>query len=273
MADSKGPLEGKRIIVTRAVEQSETLVAELRRNGATAVLLPMVSFAPPEDPGALDRALRNLASFEWIFLTSQNALRALHDRCGFAGLSLGELTRGVRIAAVGPATAEAARELGLQVEYVALKHQGVALAHELAERIKGQRVFLPRSDRANQDLVDVLKQLDVQVTEVVAYRTLSPNDEEIASFVAEIDRGADAILFFSPSAVHHLRDILGGARFMILSRRTAFAAIGPVTEKAVRLAGVDRVILAKETQVGAVTDALIEFFSSSQPLQAGAKRG
>ncbi|MGB2628595.1 MAG: uroporphyrinogen-III synthase [Candidatus Acidiferrum sp.] len=273
MVDSHKSLEGKRIVVTRAVEQSESLVAELRTNGATAVLLPMVSFAPPEDSSALDEVLRSLTSFRWIFLTSQNALRALQDRCAFLGLSLPELTAGVRIAAVGPATAEAAQQAGLQIAYVALKHQGVALARELADEVRGHKVLLPRSDRASQDLVDVLTGLEADVTEVVAYRTLSPNEAEIRSFVAEVDRGADAILFFSPSAVHHLRDILGAARFVILSRHAAFTAIGPVTEKAVRGTGVERVISAKDTHVAAVIGALIEFFSFEKALQAGAKRG
>ena len=273
MGESHKSLEGKRIVVTRAVEQSEALVAELRTSGATAVLLPMVRFAPPEDLRALDGVLRTLRSFDWIFLTSQNALRALEDRCRLLGLSLRELTAGVPIAAVGPATADAAQEVGLEITYIAVKHQGVALARELADRVRGQRVLLPRSDRASQDLIDVLKQLGAEVTEVVAYRTLSPNEAEMRAFEAEVDRGADAILFFSPSAVHHLRDILGAARFVILSRHAAFTAIGPVTEKAVRATGVERVISAKETHVTAVIDALIEFFSCPQPLQAGAKRG
>jgi len=273
VVDSNKSLHGKRIIVTRAMEQSETLVAELRRNEAIAVLLPMVSFAPPEDIGRLDAVIGTLTSFGWLFLTSQNALRALHERCVSLGLSLPDLTSGVQIAAVGPATAEAAQEVGLQIAYIAVKHQGVALARELAERVRGQRVLLPRSDRANQDLVDVLRQLGARVTEVVAYRTLSPNQDEIKGFVAEVDRGADAILFFSPSAVHHLRDILGAARFVILSRYAAFTAIGPVTEKAVSATGVERIVSAKDTHVTAVIDALLEFFASSQPVQAGAKRG
>jgi uroporphyrinogen III methyltransferase/synthase len=273
VVESNKVLQGKRVIVTRAAEQSEILVAELRKNGATAVPLPMVSFGPPDDLAPFHEALRNLTSFRWIFLTSQNTVPALQERCAALGVSLLELTAGVQIAAVGPATAEAAQEAGLQVAYVARKHQGVALAQELAERVKGQKVLLPRSDRANQDLVEVLGKLNAQVTEVIAYRTLSPSDREIESYLAEINCGADVILFFSPSAVHHLQDMLGAAKFVILSRNAAFIAIGPVTEKALRATGVERVISAKDTHASAVVDSLIEFFSSGKQLQAGAKRG
>jgi uroporphyrinogen III methyltransferase/synthase len=273
VADFNQALQGKRVIVTRAVEQSENLVAELRKNGATTVLVPMVSFAPPEDIAPFDEVLRNLHSFHWLFLTSQNAIRAIQDRSLSLELSMLEMMRGVQIAAVGPATAEAAEEAGLKVTYVAQKHQGVALAQELAERVKGQRVLLPRSDRANQDLVELLNKLGAPVTEVIAYRTIRPAEDEIAKYASEIERGADAILFFSPSAVRHLQDIVGAAKFVILSRAAAFTAIGPVTEKALRAAGVQRIISAKDTQVMAVIDALIDFFSASNQLQAGAKRG
>ena len=274
MVDSHKVLEAKRVIVTRAAEQSETLLAELRKIGATAVLLPMVCFAPPDDFEPLDEALRNLRYFQWVFLTSQNAVRALLDRCASQGLSLQELIRGVQIAAVGPATAEAAQEAGLEVAYVAQKHQGVALAEELAERVRGQKVLLPRSDRATHDLVEALVTRGARVTEVVCYKTLRPREGEIQGYRKEIDRGADAILFFSPSAVHHLQDILGAARFVILSRETAFGAIGPVTEKALRSTGVQRIISAKDTHALAVINSLVDFFASgtTQP-QAGVKRG
>jgi uroporphyrinogen-III synthase len=133
--------------------------------------------------------------------------------------------------------------------------------------------LLPRSDRANQELVEALNKLGAHVTEVIAYRTIRPTEGEITKYASEIERGADAILFFSPSAVHHLQDILGAAKFVILSRTAAFTAIGPVTEKALGAVGVQRIISAKDTQVTAVIDSLVDFFSTSNQLQAGAKRG
>jgi uroporphyrinogen III methyltransferase/synthase len=274
VAETNKTLHGKRVIVTRAVEQSETLVDALRSYGAVPVLLPMVSFAPPEDSEPLEAVLKNLRQFDWIFLTSQNALRAMQDRCAMMGLQLVEMSAAVSVAAVGPATAEAAEHAGLKIAYVAQKHQGVALAEELGERVRGKRVLLPRSDRANRDLVEVLDHLGARVTEVIAYKTIRPNEAETKKHLSEIEKGADAVLFFSPSSVHHLRDTLGAARFVILSREIAFTAIGSVTERALRAAGVERVIASKDTHVTAVVDALTDFFSTSeQKLSVGAKRG
>jgi len=272
--DSATPLKGKRVVVTRAAEQSEQLVKALREKGAVPVLVPMVAFGLPEDLSLLDEAIRELRSYDWIFLTSQNALRALQQRSEFLKLSLAQGVGGARIAAVGPATAEAAVDAGLKVAYVARRHQGVSLAEELAGEIRGKPVLLPRSDRANPELVEKLERLGAQVKEIVAYKTIRPDDQDVSKVEAMVRDGAEAVLFFSPSAVHHLQELLGNERFQELSRRSAFAAIGPVTEEELRKAKVERVVLAKDTTVAGVVAALTDYFSQPGPrLPAGVKPG
>lgn len=273
MGETYKGLKGKRIIVTRAAEQSEALVQALRGADAIPVLLPMVTFALPNDPSPMDESIRGLSQFNWLFLTSQNALRALENRCTLLGLSLQGLVKGVQIAAVGPATAEAIQHSGMEVAYVAKKHQGVALAHELSAVVKDKRIFLPRSDRANLDLVQALVQFGALVTEVVAYKTILPTESESRGYLQELELGADAVLFFSPSAVHNLQDMLKAARFVVLSRTSVFTAIGPITERALRAAGVGRILSAADTNVSAVLQVLDENFSKSvETLPAGAKR-
>jgi uroporphyrinogen III methyltransferase/synthase len=266
-------LKGKRVVVTRAAEQSEHLVQALLEKGAVPILLPLVAFAPPDDPLPLDEAIGGLSRYDWIFLTSQNALRALQERSHLLNLNLAQAMAGVRVAAVGPATAEAAEHAGLRVAHVATRHQGVALAEELAEELKGKSVFLPRSDRANPDLVYQLQRQGAQVTEIVAYKTIRTNDNDPRRVEAMIRDGADAVLFFSPSAAHHLQDLLGNEKFVEFSGHTVFAAIGPVTEDALRKAKAARVILARDTAVSAVLAALADYFSQPQPrLSAGVKQ-
>jgi len=272
--DSANSLKGKRVVVTRAAEQSEQLVQALRERGAVPVLAPMVAFGPPDDASLLDEAIQELRYYDWIFLTSQNALRALQERCHLLKLSLAQITVGVRVAAVGPATAEAAENAGLKVAHVATKHQGVSLAEELSKELKGKRVLLPRSDQANPELVKKLKEMGAQVKEIVAYKTIRPDNKDLARAEAMTREGADAVLFFSPSAVHHLQDLLGNEKFLEFSRRSVFAAIGPVTEEALRKAKVDRVVLAQDTTVAAVLAALTKFFSQRGPgLSTGVKPG
>lgn len=265
-------LAGKRVVVTRAAEQSEALVQALKEQGAVPVLAPMVAFAPPDEPGLLDEAIRGVGQCDWMLLTSQNAVRALQERCEALGIMLGPSMRNVRIAAVGAGTAEAAEHAGLSVEYVATRHQGTALAEELGEKIKGKKVLLPRSDRANPDLLKKLEDAGAKVKEVVAYKTLRP-DEVTLRRTEQLLRGdADAVLFFSPSAVHHLLETLGDSKFVELSKRAVFTAIGPVTQQALRKARIERVLTARDATVGAVVTELVEYFSASAAkLPIGAK--
>jgi len=271
-ASSTG-LAGKRIVITRAAAQSEALVRELIVRGAIPVVLPLVSFAEPQDSAPLDAAIAEIQQFDWMMLTSAQAVRAVIKRGEELKISLNHAENKLQIACVGPATAEAARRAGLRVEYVAETHTGAALAEELGKRLKGAKVFLPRSDRANPDLPPALKRHGALVTEVIAYRTLRPTaiDERNLRLVA--DGAADAVLFFSPSAVQHFAELFGGQQLRALQDKLAITAVGPVTANALREAGVQRTVLAGDTTATAVVEALEKHFAGTvKQAQAGAKR-
>ncbi len=273
MAESSAnALLGKRVVITRAAEQSQSLLAALRERGAQPILLPMVAFAPPDDLPALDDSLRRMREYHWVFFTSQNAVRALQERSEHLKLSLRDAVGTAQIAAVGPTTAEAARAAGLSIAYVAKEHHGVALAQELQAEVRGKRVLLPRSDRANHDLVETLQRLGAHVTEIVAYKTLHPASDDTRYLENILQDVPDAVLFFSPSAVHHLRELLGPQSFQNLAAKSVFAAIGTVTVRALREAGVPRVIVASDTSASAILECLASFFvNSGHSLPAGAK--
>ena len=263
--DPAGGLRGKRVVVTRALDQSRELLRALEEKGAVPVVLPMVAFAPSDNLAELDEALRQMSRFDWVFVTSQNALRALQERCQAIHADISATMGGVRVAAVGPATAEALKSAGIEVAYSATKHQGVSLAQELSTEVRGKSVLLPRSDHANPELVQQLKSLGAAVKEVVAYKTVLPDDSALSQTRAALQQKVDAILFFSPSAVHHLQDILGSEKVLELSGRAIFAAIGPVTAKALRAAGVERILLAGDTTVASIVIALQRHFSAPRP--------
>jgi uroporphyrinogen-III synthase len=266
------PLAGKRVVVTRAAEQCQSVVEALHEAGAGAVLLPLVAFAAADNLDELDDCLKGTGRFDWIFFTSQNAVRALQERAVAIGIALRQSFSGAKIAAVGPATADAAGAAGLNVDYVSQVHNGVALAQELAEKVRGKSVFLPRSDRANLDLIEELLRLGARVKPVVAYKTVAPEVDSRKADELLAKGGVDAVLFFSPSAVHRLREMLGAERFRELGERAGFVAIGPVSEKALREERVGRILLARDTTVAATIAALTEFFlKTGQAQPAGAK--
>jgi uroporphyrinogen III methyltransferase/synthase len=237
------------------------------------VVLPLVAFADPEDFAPLDKAIAEIEQFDWIILTSAQAVRAVVKRSEDLKRSLIHSGSKLRIASVGPVTAEAARQAGLPVEYVAETHSGAALAEELGNQLYGAKVFLPRSDRANPDLPGVLRSHGAQITEVIAYRTLRPTDVEQRNLGQIAEGTADAVLFFSPSAVQHFAALFGGEQLRALQDKLAITAVGPVTANALREAGVGRIVLAGDTAAAAVVEALEEFFVGTlKQAPAGAKR-
>lgn len=270
----RSPLAGKRIVITRAVAQSSELFERLLERRAIPISLPLVSFSGPHDYAALDAALRSWQEFDWVLFTSANAVQSVVTRAAASGVSLHQPGKMPRIAAVGPATKEEATKSGLVVDHVAKTHLGVALAQELAAQLREKTVFLPRSDRANPDLPAALKKLGARLTEVVAYRTLPPNDVDRERVTQIIPQGADAVIFFSPSAVHNLGDLIGKQSLTELQDKIAVAAVGPVTSAALRECGIHRIVTASDTTSAAVIDALESNFAAArrQPL-AGAKHG
>src|SRR5450755_590508 len=132
------PLAGRRVVVTRAPEQAQELVRELERVGAEVFILPTVSFAPPADWKPLDSAIGALAGFDWILLTSQNAVRYFAQRCHELKLDPKSLQPPrPLVAAVGAATAKAATEAGFRVDYTAAKQTGESLVEELVVELWG----------------------------------------------------------------------------------------------------------------------------------------
>jgi uroporphyrinogen III methyltransferase / synthase len=254
------PLLRKRIVITRAALQTSELFEKLSGSGAIPILLPLVSLAAPEDYAPLDSALLQLSRFDWVMFTSAYAVQAVMGRAARLGRKLAN-SAPPYIAVVGPATQEKAQSLGFRVEHTAQTHLGVALAQELRDRLRGRRVMLPRSDRANPDLPSALKGYGAQVTEVIAYRTLRPTHADQEK-LASIARGeADAILFFSPSAVRNFVELSGRKQLSVLQDRTAMTAIGPVTAAALRELGVHRIVQASEPTASAVLQALESRFA------------
>jgi uroporphyrinogen-III synthase len=256
------PLAGKRIVITRAPEQSASLTAALQNLGAEVLLMPTVEFASPRDFTALDAAITHFADFDWILFTSQNAVGFFAKRLAQLSAHNG-LTKQVErlhAAAVGPATAEAATKEGFRVDYVAKNHTGEALAREVAQELKGKRVLLPHSDRADDRLPAALGEAGAEVTDVIAYRTGAPKSLDPDTLQRLRDAEVDAIIFASPSAFHNLQRWIPAAELATLSRRVQFAAIGPTTARALRDAGAHVAIESSDASAAALATAIADHY-------------
>jgi uroporphyrinogen-III synthase len=258
--DTAKPLQGRRIVVTRAVEQSRALTARLEELGAAVISLPTIAFGEPLDIAPLDAAIAELPTFHWLLFTSANAAHFFARRCRARGVEPKQIQSGAKplfVAAVGPATSEAAAAEGFMVGHMAEEFQGAELARELSAEVFGKKVLVPRSDLASDDLPSALRAAGAFVTDVIAYRTVAC-DAASPEAIAAIRAGAvDVISFFSSSAFHSLAELVG----LEPLRATPLAAIGPVTAAAIREAGLPVAIEALQATSESFVTALVDFFS------------
>ena len=261
LAKAERTLAAKRIVVTRTLEQSQELVGELAREGAQVFVLPAVAFAPLEDWRLLDEDLRRLDGFDSVLFLSTNAVRYLYQRCCELGIKC-HMSPPSRqfVAAVGPATAAAAEEVGIRVDYVAKGHTAESLVRELGESVKGRKVLVPRSDRGDERLAAALREAGAELTEVVAYRTAVPEkfDAQLLALLRQAE--VDAVVFASPSAYHNLKSVIGAREMAELSVRVDFAAIGPTTARALRDSGARVAIEANESSSAGLADAIAKHY-------------
>ncbi|MGH9733205.1 MAG: uroporphyrinogen-III synthase [Candidatus Acidiferrales bacterium] len=251
------PLAGKRIIVTRAADQSHELVSALESKGATVIIFPLVAFAPPDDWSILDQQLKKLDGFDAILFLSRNAVRYVFQRCRELGIKC-EFSPMKRpfVATVGPATQQALNEEGWSVDYVAKDHTAESLVQEIGDRLAGKSVFLPRGNRGDDDLPGALRRAGATVTEVVAYQTCAPSDVS-PSMLDHIHAGnVDSVVFASPSAFHNLCSLISRSEIIAISERVQFAAIGPTTARAIREFGAHVAVEAADPSAAGMADAL-----------------
>lgn len=262
MPDRDLPLASLKIVNTRAPHQAEELDRLLRARGATPLDYPCIDIAPPPEPSALDAALRAVAGgwFHWLVLTSANTVRAIAARLEELGLDLRDAT-GLLVAAVGPATAEAARaQLGLQGAIVPQEYVAESLA-ELLTAAAGGRVFLPQADLARPILAERLRAAGAEVTAVTAYRTV-PGRGGVALPRLLQEGGVDAIVLASPSAARYLLTRLdeeGGSAGQV--ERVRLACMGAVTAQAARGLGLRVDVCPEEHTLPALVQALERSFS------------
>jgi len=156
------PLAGRRVLVTRAAHQASKLSDGLRALGAEPVEVPVLEIRPPISFDPLDAALRQLDSYDWLILTSANAARALAERAAALRIPLAQPVR-LKVAAIGEATAEAARKAGLQVALVPEAYVAESLVEGLLARAAGQRILLARAAVARDVIPDALREAGAEV--------------------------------------------------------------------------------------------------------------
>lgn len=262
MTRRAAPLAGRRIAITRPREQAAALADRLAALGASVILLPAIRIAPLEDPAALDAAIARLRSYDWLIFTSVNGAHAMAER--LAALGRGWAERGLaRVAAIGPATAQALAEAGVTVDLTPDEYVAEGILDGLG-LVAGQRMLLARADIARRSLADGLRLRGAEVDEVAAYRTIpQPVAPDLIQRMLDTER-VDAITFTSSSTV---RGLLAGLAASGRDPHTALhgvalAAIGPITAATLREHGLEPTLIATEYTMPGLVAALTDYYAA-----------
>ncbi len=255
----KKPLFGRRILITRARSQAATFAELLERQGAEALTFPTIEIVPPDDYAPLDRAVAEIESYHWLIFTSVNGVQAFCERLDALGKDLRSLSS-IRIAAIGPQTAKAIRNLHLRVEVMPQEYRAEALL-PLLQDVQGQKILLPRAAQAREVLPQELRKRGALVDEVPAYRTVCPQGkaQELRTYLQE--GKLDLVTFTSSSTVRHLVAMLGEEEAPKLLSRVSIGCIGPVTADTVRSLGLKIDIQPSQYTLSAFAQAIVEYFS------------
>jgi uroporphyrinogen III methyltransferase/synthase len=251
------PLFGRRVVVTRARAQASRLSAQLRASGADPVEFPTIAINPPEDWAPLDAAIERLAAYDWVIFTSVNGVRFFWQRLERAGKDARAFAN-ARLGAIGPATAGALQEHGLEADLVPPKYVAEAILEEIGP-VDGQRVLLPRADIARAALAEGLEEAGAQVDEIAAYRTGLGGADKADELRRRLAEGEiDVVTFTSSSTARNFVQAL--EPLPDLPESLTIACIGPITAGTARDLGLPVTIVAEEYTIDGLVDSLIRHF-------------
>lgn len=258
-SSSSNPLQGRRIVVTRARDQASELSGKLATLGAEVIELPLIRVSKDVSKEALADVLLELGSYDWIVFTSANGVRYFFEE--FLRIfddirSLGLL----RFACIGEATAKSIHELHLKVECQPTVATAEALADALIETgsLDSAKVVVVTGNLNRDVLVTKLEAAGAIVDQLQVYRTdrleLS-GDPAVADFRA---KGADAVLFASSSAAESFATQAAALKLAPTAQRPLAGSIGPQTSETMKKVGLPVDFAAKQPNLDSLVDALVK---------------
>jgi uroporphyrinogen III methyltransferase/synthase len=258
-------LLGKKILITRPRERASRFAALLREYGAEPVEVPTIQIVPPDSWEPLDRALTSIHTYDWLIFTSVTGVQAFFGRFEAQRRTLADV-QGIRICAIGPATADELQARGLTVAVMPSEYRAEAVVESLsAFPLQNTRVLIPRAAVARDVLPRELAARGAQVDVVEAYRTVLPSVGVTPDLWQLFKQGAiDVVTFTSSSTVTNFAALIGEADLPQLLRHTVVACIGPITAETARSYGLTPTIVAQEYTVPALARAIVAYFQDAE---------
>ncbi|MGH2582261.1 MAG: uroporphyrinogen-III synthase [Anaerolineales bacterium] len=247
-------LWGKRVVVTRPRADFERFARLLHQRGATPICFPIIEIRPVAADAQIGGTLANLERFDWLVFTSSNSVAALkellEDQAPPARLKL---------AAVGPTTAEAIQGLGWHVDFMPEDHVSAAILPGLG-RLAGKSILLARGQPGSDDLPLAIRGGGGEVTELVVYHTAAVSPR-VSDWKA-VGEGVDVISFASGSAAKSFALILEQKRLDPgnMPGGPIYAYIGPETAKIASSLNLPLNVIARVHTLTGMLEALENFY-------------
>ncbi len=257
---NKNPLAGKKILITRAREQSGDFATLLKKLGAEVIEFPTIQIVPPTTWKGFDRAIDQLNAYDWIIFTSANGVNFFFERLSEKREDR-DLPSSLKVCAIGPATAHQLKERGIQVDYVPKEFVAEAVLKGFKGMIvKGKRILLARVKEARDILPQGLREMGAKVDVIEVYRTIKPKGGAKRLRQLLTDGGIDAITFTSSSTVTNFIDLLKKEDVKKFLKGIAIACIGPITAQTAKKLGMEAHIQPKEYTIPALVQAISNYF-------------
>ncbi len=260
---NKKMLAGKRILITRAREQSGDFATLLQRLGAEVIEFPTIEIVPPRSWEELDQALDRLRTFDWIIFTSANGVIFFWQRLKEKRKS-NRLPPSLKVCAIGPATANQLKKRGVPVHHIPKEFIAESILEGFQKMgVKGKRILLARAKKARDVLPKGLRKLGVDVDVVEVYRTVKPKggSKKLKQLLEK--RTIDVITFTSSSTVDHFAELLKEEDFKKLLKGIAIAGIGPVTARTAKEHGLKVQIQPRQYTIPGLTEAIARYFEKN----------
>ncbi|MCL5037696.1 MAG: uroporphyrinogen-III C-methyltransferase [Chloroflexi bacterium] len=252
------PLFGKKIMVTGTRRQSARLKKALFEKGALVIDLPLIEIQEPDDYGRIDSAIDNIGLYDWLVFTSSNGVEIFMKRIFSRSYDIRKLA-GIRIAAIGEATADSMREYCVNPDIVSDAFTSAGLLSKLSSipGISVKKFLLARAESASPLLSEGLKKLGSEVTELTLYKTRIKTESGETLYKILHDNEIDIITVASSSAADAISEILG-AGMIKLPGNVRIVSIGPVTSGRLRELGREPDAEASPHSVPGVVRACLE---------------
>ena len=253
----RGPLAGRRVLVTRPAGQGDDISAAIRAAGASCLHVPVIEIGPPPSWEPVDDCLRRLDTFDWIVFASANGVRSFVGRMREARLD-GRALGTARLAAIGPATRAELERSGLVCDLTPDLFRSEAIAETLGLMPSPARFLIVRANRGRDVMRPHLESRGHHVTEVCGYSS-QPVTVLSAAAAAAVEQSPVDWITVTSSLIAESVVRLFGPRL----EGWKVASLSPVTSATLRGCGVPPTVEAHAAVGESLVAAMVEWERSA----------